>query len=101
MSEKYSFNKILKLISFSSWFFGKISREKACDYLQWNGNVKGAFLIRKTEKEDVRYQKYALSLKAWQSKKEKFEYKHYRIFHNDTKTSFWINGMERYVYNSS
>ena len=75
------------------WFFGKISRPRALDYLQFDVNVNGSFLIRESEKKDGT--SYALSLKAWQSHDQKFVYKHYLILQNEARTTFWIKGAEK------
>ena len=74
------------------WFFGNISRAKALDYLQFDVNIHGSFLIRESEKKDS---SYALSIKAWQNKDNKFLYKHYLILQNEGKTQFWVKGAEK------
>ena len=79
--------------SFFRWFFGQISRRRALDYLQFDVNVNGAFLIRESEKKDGK--NYALSLKSWQSGEQKFVYKHYLILQNDAGTIFNIKGAEK------
>ena len=84
------------------WFFGKISRTKAVEYLQFDVNVSGSFLIRDSERQDS---SYALSLKAYNKSKQNFDikgtiehkylYKHYLILQNEAQTQYWIKGAEK------
>ena len=79
-----------------------ISRPKAVEYLQFDANVNGSFLIRNSERKDS---SYALSLKAYNKSKEnsdiqgiirhKYLYKHYLILQNEPQTQFWIKGAEK------
>ena len=71
------------------WFFGGINRLKAEDYLQFDANVQGAYLIRSCEKKDSNY---CLSLKSWKNEEHQWVYKHYLILQNEKKTQFWIKG---------
>ena len=69
------------------WFFGKINRSKAEDYLQFEANVNGSYLIRYSKKPDSNY---CLSMKSWGKKKNQWEYKHYIILQNEKETQFWF-----------
>ena len=77
------------------WYFGTISRAKAIDYLQFEANTSGSFLIRECERKDSTY---ALSLKAkghGTGDHMNFVFKHYLILQNENKTQFWIKGADR------
>ena len=73
------------------------------EYLQFDVNVNGSFLIRNSERKDTN--SYALSLKAYNKSKENFDtkgtiehkflYKHYLILQNEAQTQFWIKGAEK------
>ena len=68
------------------------------EYLQFEANSNGSFLIRASVRND---QSYAISLKAkGQGTGEggdhsNFIYKHYLILQNEAKTQFWIKGADR------
>ena len=87
--------RIFLTFDYLRWYFGSISRAKAVDYLQFEANSNGSFLIRECERKDSTY---ALSLKArgaHQGEQNPFVYKHYLILQNETKTQFWIKGADR------
>ena len=71
------------------WYFGGINRLKSEDYLQFDANVQGAYLIRTCEKKDSNF---CLSLKSWNNEEHQWVYKHYLILQNEKKTQFWIKG---------
>ena len=83
------FDKSISNISyiFFRWFFGNISRSKAEDYLQFEANVNGTYLIRSSGKND---NEYYLALKSWEKKQSQWEYKNYLIAQNENKTLFWF-----------
>ena len=69
-----------------------ISRAKALDYLQFDVNVAGSFLIRECERKDSTY---ALSLKSFDNSRHQYVYKHYLILQSEKKDQFWIKGADR------
>ena len=71
------------------WFFGGINRLKAEDYLKFDANVNGSYLIRACEKKDSNY---CLSLKSFKNDDHTWVFKHYLILQNERKTQFWIKG---------
>ena len=62
-------------------------------YLQFDLNVAGSFLVRKSEKNNSTY---ALSLKTFDGKQEhKYVYKHYLLLENEEQNQYWIRGAEK------
>ena len=59
---------------FMSGYFGRLNREKAEDYLKFDVNVAGSYLVRQG-----RENQYVLSLKTWQQQDTKYIYRHYKI----------------------
>ena len=89
-SNNYNFLRF----NYLRWYFGSISRAKAVDYLGFEANSSGAFLIRECQRKDSTY---ALSMKAKGGHHDQhtYVYKHYLIQQNENKTQFWIKGAER------
>ena len=61
------------------------------DYLQFQSNVQGTYLIRSCNKKNS---SFCLSLKSWKNEGRKWVYKHYLIIQNEKQTQFWINGAD-------
>ena len=68
------------------WYFGKISRRTAEEYLMGHINARGTFLIRESEQNPGGF---ALSIKDWENDRS-YHIKHYKIKPLDNNRGYYI-----------
>ncbi|XP_040583667.1 tyrosine-protein kinase Src64B [Lepeophtheirus salmonis] len=81
-------------IESEEWYFGKISRREAEEYLMSHTNARGTFLLRESEQNPGGF---ALSIKDWDQERS-YHVKHYKIKPLDNGRGFFIT--TRQTFNS-
>jgi len=77
---------LLSSLESEEWYFGKISRRTAEEYLMGHINARGTFLIRESEQNPGGF---ALSIKDWEQDRS-YHIKHYKIKPLDNNRGYYI-----------
>ena len=77
---------LLSSLESEEWYFGKISRRTAEEYLMGHINARGTFLIRESEQNPGGF---ALSIKDYETERS-YHIKHYKIKPLDNNRGYYI-----------
>ena len=77
---------LLSSLESEEWYFGKISRRTAEEYLMGHINARGTFLIRESDQNPGGF---ALSIKDWEQDRS-YHIKHYKIKPLDNNRGYYI-----------
>ena len=84
---------LLSSLESEEWYFGKISRRTAEEYLMVHINARGTFLIRESEQNPGGF---ALSIKDYETERS-YHIKHYKIKPLDNNRGYYITTRQTFL----